>query len=241
MGTDPIICNLVPVCHTSRGATCNPATGTCDFPAVPNGAICEDGVCCNGTCCDGCCGRDGRCGSCLVFLSSTVNNGNLGGLTGADGLCQELADSATPAPLPGTYKAWLATGNGAGENPLNRFRRSQQPYRLPDTANTKVADNWDDLTICDASLPPTCLAHPIDVTENGDTVQRDFTTSDFTWTNTGTNGDQSPAALDCADWSSGSSVESGSSGQFDLVNPGWTDAFGGSCADHHRFYCFQQS
>jgi hypothetical protein len=140
--------------------------------------------------------------------------------------------------LPGTYKAWLSTGSGNGENPLTRFRQSQKSYRLPDTANTKVADDWADLTTCEGNSPTICLDHAIDVTENGDTVPR---VDDFTWTNTGTNSGESPAALDCADWSSGSSGENGSSGQTSLVSSGWTDAFGGSCADQHRLYCFQQS
>lgn len=43
-----------------------------------------------------------------AFLSSTKHTGDLGGLTGADTLCNDLA---TAAGLPGTYVAWLSDSN----------------------------------------------------------------------------------------------------------------------------------
>src|SRR5262245_28339890 len=41
-----------------------------------------------------------------VFATSTLQDGNLGGLEGADAIC---ATRATAALLPGTFKAWLST------------------------------------------------------------------------------------------------------------------------------------
>jgi len=41
----------------------------------------------------------------IVFATSTLQNGNLGGLAGADQICQEHADAAG---LLGSFKAWLS-------------------------------------------------------------------------------------------------------------------------------------
>jgi hypothetical protein len=53
----PVVCDSPPACHTSAGATCNPATGTCTYPPAANGAPCSDGNACNGqeTCQNGAC------------------------------------------------------------------------------------------------------------------------------------------------------------------------------------------
>ena len=54
--------------------------------------------------------QEGVCGgakSCAVFVTSTTHTGNLGGLDGADAICQARAESGPAAP--GTYKAWLST------------------------------------------------------------------------------------------------------------------------------------
>ena len=42
----------------------------------------------------------------LVFVTSSTQQGNFGGLAGADAIC---ANDATNAGLPGTYVAWLST------------------------------------------------------------------------------------------------------------------------------------
>lgn len=235
VGSDPVACNnLLRICHTSSNATCDPTTG-CVFTALPNGSTCEDGVCCNGTCCSGCCGADGSCGACLAFVTSTTHDGNLGGLAGADAICQARA---TAALLPGTYKAWLSTGNGANESPVNgRFRQSGLPYRLPDTGNTKIADDWTDLTTCENGVSGACLDHAIDVTESGGTLS-----SDFVWSNTGSNGNEAPAQFDCDNWTSADGGNSGDWGQMqnNVVTGGWTDGGSISCAELYRLYCFQQ-
>ncbi len=94
-----------------------------------------------------------------VFLTSTTHPGNLGGLEGADAICQGLADAAG---IGGTrrYRAWLASGDGA---PDTLFIRSASPYLRTDGAT--VADDFSDLTTCDAASPFTCLQNPINVTE----------------------------------------------------------------------------
>lgn len=73
-----------------------------------------------------------------IFLTSTVYNGNLGGLSGADQKCQSLA---TAANLPGSWKAWLSTDTISA---ANRLTHSESGYRLLD--DSLVANNWADLT-----------------------------------------------------------------------------------------------
>ena len=49
------------------------------------------------------------------FVTSQQNSGNLGGLAGADAKCQSRANTGG---LPGSYGAWLSTGQGS---PQSRF------------------------------------------------------------------------------------------------------------------------
>ena len=101
-------------------------------------------------------GSEELCGggaSKCVFLSSTNQNGNLGGLTGADRICQNLADADGSLAAPGTYKAWLST---AAAPAAARLTHATVPYKLVD--GTTIATNWDDLT-------DRALAAPINVTE----------------------------------------------------------------------------
>ena len=242
VGSNPVVCTSSDACHVA--GTCNPATGACSNPIAPNQTICagsgtDTSICCNGACCDGCCDANGDCGDCMVFVTTQSSDGRIaepGGLVGmaaADVRCQRLATNRTSLPpLPGTYKAWLSTGNGAGENPLTRFRHSRKPYRLPDVASSKIADDWDDLVTCDGSFSA-CLDHFIDVTENGDT-----SVIGAAWTNTSQTG--ADAVFDCDDWTS-ASAGNGTRGQTNLENSSWTFVNSISCSEPHRLYCFQQS
>ena len=75
----------------------------------------------------------------VIFVSSALYTGNLGGLAGADAICNMRAQAAG---LPGTYMAWLST-NQANGTPATRFTQSAQPYRKVD--GVLVANNWADL------------------------------------------------------------------------------------------------
>ena len=75
----------------------------------------------------------------FIFQSSTTwSNGNLGGLSGADSVCQQQAINAG---LNGTYKAWLSDGNNSA---YSRMTHSTLPYYTP--SGTLVANSWNDLT-----------------------------------------------------------------------------------------------
>lgn len=157
----------------------------------------------------------------LVFLSNAVN-GNLGGLSGADQICQQSADSAN---LPGTYKAWLGTAQGS---PLTRFHQATVPYTLPSGA--VVASNWPDLA--DGTL-----GTPINTTASGAPVS-----SGFVWTNVRSDGNTlyANASFACGGFLNASPSNSGPVGFVGSTNSTWTEHSNRSCADAARLMCFQQ-
>lgn len=164
-----------------------------------------------------------------VFLSSTNQNGNLGGLNGADGICQNLADAEGSLAAPGTYKAWLST---AAASAVARLTHATVPYKLVD--GTTIASNWDDLT-------DRALAAPINVTEGGSSQ------SGLRPVWTATNEDGTFVGPDCTAWTSTSG--SGVIGAT-IAQPGpalgaaatWTHATAlrDPCSAQLPLYCFQQ-
>jgi hypothetical protein len=232
--------------QTCRGKECtnntctytNQSSGTggtnCADPRqCCNGICCPAGqTCCGGsTCCANGCNPDGSCvaacgagGPCLVFLSSTRHTGNLGGLAGADAICQQLASAV---PLPGTYKAWLSDSVAS---PSTRFMQSSGPYRLVD--GTTIANNWADLT--DGNL-----AAQISTSETG------VVESSAVWTHTLPNGTAGGSGLNvhCDNWLSTAVDARGDVGTSGSTASFWTDVISsGLCASFTlKLYCFQQS
>ena len=71
-----------------------------------------------------------------VFVTSTKHNGNFGGLSGADGFCQGLANAAG---LGGAYMAWL------GDPPLRVQSRPGGGASLPRLLLVKPDCTFDEL------------------------------------------------------------------------------------------------
>ena len=165
-----------------------------------------------------------------VFVTSTLQTGNMGGLAGADAIC---AARATAGGLPGTYKAWLSTDQVNG-TPATRFTQSAVPYVKVN--GVKVANNWADL------IDGTLLS-PIDVTElNGPAPQGTVgcpANNPTVWTATNANGTLSNALSTCTNWTS---VANGSLwGRTTVMDTGWTAwCSGGTCSWTAPIYCFQQ-
>jgi hypothetical protein len=123
---------------------CNEAAGVTGC-----GSDCDDGLPGHGLgdwahcgACNSPCGvlqacADGCIAARRVFVSSVVRNGNLGGLAGADDLCQELADGAN---LGGTFQAFLIDDG----NDITRLEQAAVPYVRLD--GERVAADWMDLT-----------------------------------------------------------------------------------------------
>lgn len=179
-------------------------------------------ICLNGRCAPRGCGTGG---SCRVFVTSTTQTGALGGLDGADTICQNLAEGAG---LTGTYRAWLSYD---GESPATRFLQSPDPYVLID--GTRIADNWDDLT--DESIQA-----KINLTEKGG-IKEKF----WSWTNTAADGTaaESPGnGTDCEGWTIGDSSAFGTWGSSDFQDRNWS--YGGPgqiCDTSYGLYCFEQN
>ena len=210
-------CGGCPACEKCVNGVCKPA---------PNRTRCADnGVCCNGVCCDGCCGDDGTCGACLVFLTSQVFGGDLGGAFGAHTKCQQAADAAE---LPGSYAAWISDETIVSA-PMFRFRRSKQPYVLPDAS--VVADDWDDL------VSDNDLKHQINVTEHNLSVPP----AQFVHTYTSPSGTRLDGANECCNgWTSNSDDFSSTVGLHAAQDAGWTHSTTQPCSTQNRLYCFQQ-
>lgn len=156
----------------------------------------------------------------VVFVTSTTHTGNLGGLAGADAICQA---GAFNAGLHGTYRAWLSA---TGVNALSRLGAARGWIR---TDGQPVADTPSDLA--------SGLFHPIDVDENGSFVDN----SAYLYVYTATLGDGSYFGQNCStagssDWSTTSArtvlgICTSSSATF-------TDAQVLPCATTARLYCF---
>jgi hypothetical protein len=160
-----------------------------------------------------------------VFLTSSTHPGvGLGGLEGADDICQGLADDAG---LEGTYKAWLSTD---AESAADRLTHATVPYVLVD--GPVIADNWGDLV--DGSL----LA-PIDRDEAGSQLPEES----FDWAWTATAADGTFYGYDCGDWADGTySGYYGLAGYAHEVNSDWSQgAYSGFyCDGLWHLYCFEQ-
>lgn len=167
-----------------------------------------------------------------VFLSSSESNGDLGGLSAADAICNGFASAAS---LPGTYKAWLSD---SVNSPSTRFTHATIPYVLVN--GTVVANSWSDLT--DGSI-----AHKINLTEHG--VDPNVACGGFCFVFTNTNNDGTPLGTtsNCSDWTSTASADTsvcGTSEDDNPGSPGWTAFQGCSCNGFYdrpiRLYCFEQ-
>lgn len=155
-----------------------------------------------------------------VFLTSTTSNANLGGISGADTSCQNLA---TAAGLSGNFKAWLSDGSSS---PDTRFKKLNIPYKLVN--GVTIANNWADLT--DGTL-----AAPIRITETG----TDPAATNTAFTNTNPNGTVYSTVNHCASWTvnTGDPVKNGDRRQTDAT---WSLGVDSFCSNAVRFYCFQQ-
>ncbi len=187
----------------------------------------------------------GMCNS-YIFVTSSTHNGNLGGLSGADGICQT---QATDAGLSGTYKAWLSDSSTSA---ASRLTHSSVPYITPDGA--VVANDWSDFT--DGDGPNVVWMHADGSAPNPHSG-RGALGSYYIWSNTSLDGsiaDPHPITPDleqsCADWTSSTANGFGANGStvLESMHPGmndqrpgswthdvWDDGAGG--ASHGVFYC----
>ncbi len=102
------------------------------------------------------------------FITSSDQGGNLGGLAGADALCQRLAQAAG-SPATTTWHAYLST---QGEDAVNaRDRIGNGPWHA--ASGAKIADNIADLH-SDVDRDSNYIIAETGLDENGETVPGRF-------------------------------------------------------------------
>ena len=160
------------------------------------------------------CGDGSKC----VFVSSTVHNGNLGGLTGADA-------SAMLGRCGGPPGRRLLHGMAVGQLSLTFHSIHPGHGALPPrrwNANRRQLDRLDRRAGLDES---------ISVDEDGD--------ANFVWTGTTARGAPFPLAA-CSDWTSSSFDDIGQTGSPLQNNFIWSEAGSFPCGELAHLYCFQQ-
>jgi hypothetical protein len=151
----------------------------------------------------------------VVFASSSKQNGDLGGLAGADQICADLAEAAG---LDGQFKAWISSPDESAEE---RLAHADVPYARTD--GIRVADDWADLVDGE-------LAQPIDRDEQQVPVSGDV------WTGTRATG--GPADVTCGGFATRD--ESGVCGATGGIGADWTDNLQPPCDAALRLYCLEQ-
>lgn len=164
-----------------------------------------------------------------VFVTAeTYLPGDIGGLTGADEICQ-LA--ASDAGISGNFKAWLSDSTAS---PATRFTRSTQPYQLPD--GRVIATDWVDLT----SGRIANNINGINVNQFGEVG---WNLQFGAWTGTHADGTAKNESYSfCQDWTYSGDDEPAAMGVLNYGNlrGGWTEGPTWGCSDAKSLYCFEQ-
>jgi len=153
----------------------------------------------------------------VVFVTSTTHSGNLGGVSGADAICQARAAAAG---LAGTFVAYLTSG-------------STGAYQRVSGGAGWVRTDGRPVTSDHTSMLNGFMYHPIRLDEFGNDIGAQPVM-------TGGSGDGLDWSNDCNGWSSNSALESRYLGYSDAVGD---DAFSSAaemgCGGLARIYCFQ--
>ncbi len=160
-----------------------------------------------------------------MFATSSTYNGNLGGLTGADGLC---AAAAKNSGLPGTYVAWLATTTTTALSRLGSARGWLLTNGAPFADTIGVSGGKTGIRNGQIFSGPT-------FDEFGD----NSSASQLATAWTGANEDGSlVSGNNCSDWTSSTSATNGLNGTQSYGSGQWTNQFVQNCASSSSIYCF---
>jgi hypothetical protein len=235
---------------------CGPATCT---------GCCQGDTCLDGAA-DSACGRAGeQCASCgttricsnavceveplpagakLVFVTRTTFKGNLGGLVGADRLCEAAAGAGN---LPGRFKAWLSTNEwdsmrrvAVYVHAVDRFV-SNGPWYLPgvNERGRRIQVFANRAALRSAPLVPidrTELGTNMGISPAGHNV---FTGTQATGMSLPISAFAPPQST-CANWTSSSSSVEATIGTVYGQGGDWTALSDrNSCANDWSLYCFE--
>ena len=155
-----------------------------------------------------------------VFVTSTAHRGGaLGGLAGADAICQERADAAG---LPGTYRAWLSSAQQDAKDRLGTARGWLRTDGKPFARDL-------------AQVLQGAFYHPPMLDEYGNAPS-----NWLVWTATlhsGVGLDDDGGQM-CAGWTSEDPERSALQGDREAGGSWWTSRRLGACNEAAHLYCF---
>jgi hypothetical protein len=153
-----------------------------------------------------------------AFVTSSVHDGGLGGLSGADAICNARAQEAG---LAGKFVAWLCTFSVNAKD-----RISDRTWHDTSSQSNIIAHSKSDLI--DGSLE-----NPLRYDENGQVPDPPA----FVWTGTQPDG-TSRLGFVCGNWNNLGDI--GANGDSESMDSNWTtNQVGKVCGDRLRLYCFQ--
>jgi cysteine-rich repeat protein len=168
-------------------------------PVGPEPEECDDGNLVPDDGCSATCARDVR----AFVTSETYQADKIGGLSGADTRCANLADDqGWPDGLK--YRAWLSDST---TDAIDRYTRGRGRLVMP--SGLVLAQSW-------SALLAGQLENPFEVTETN------LTFHGIAWTGTRDDGTRVPGAQHCDDWTTNSFTKSGHYGYTDRPTSEWT-------------------
>ena len=182
-----------------------------DPPDGGSGIVPEGGAPCTKTSCER-----------VVFVTSLTYSGALGGVTGANQKCQQLANASTNSRVKGrSFRALLSTTTSAAKT---RLVQGTGRYLRPD--GTTIAANW-------VALHSGTLSAAISLDENGTPLM-----AGKAWTNTLIDGTSSSS--DCLIWNNNAPGARGVVGDLMSTTSSWVTAASVSCDGVNHLYCFEE-
>lgn len=179
-------------------------------------------------------------GAKLVFVTRTTFKGTLGGLSGADALCNAAAAAGM---LPGRFKAWLSTNEWNSQrntavyvNAVDRFT-SNGPWYLPGVN----ANGRRELVFASRAAMRAAPIIAISKNELGQKLvnaQVVFTGTEATGLSRTISAFSSPTGT-CSNWTSSSSSDYALVGSVFDSGGDWTAFTDRQCSNDHALYCFE--
>ncbi|MBN2160944.1 MAG: DUF1554 domain-containing protein [Spirochaetes bacterium] len=143
------------------------------------------------------------CANCVIFATSTQYTGNLGGLEGADEICNLRAAAGG---LPGYYKALLSTGTIHARD----YTRIRPDASFINTASLGVASSYNDLW--DGSIT-NAIRNEFGATASSSTTYTGTESNGYSsltncsgWTSTSGNGYYGSVSSTTSPWVRGTSI-----------------------------------
>jgi cysteine-rich repeat protein len=196
----------------------------CGDGVLDDDETCDDGNAVDGDGCSQKCLRDAL----FVFVTAQMFPADLGGLDGADKICQQRAIAGG---LSGTYRAWLSDDVTSA---ITRIPGGKLPYLRLD--GMQVATN---LGVIIGAVEQK-LQLPITVTELKDELLKLSACggADAVWTGTTALGTGDPGA-NCGNWNEVNSPLDAVGGSLQAIDAKWTEGCGLMCNGGARLYCFE--